>query len=101
MTMLAAALLEATRTPVEEVPAGEARAIGDMIGMLEDQLTRDYIEKSKRVLRDAHPKTVGLVKARFTISDACPIELRHGVFRAPGDSFDALIRFSNGSPEVQ
>jgi hypothetical protein len=97
MTMLATTpLLRAPATPVEEVPPGEASAIAEMIAGLEDQLTSRYERTTMR--RDAHPKTLGLVNARFTISDECPPELCYGVFARPGDSFDALIRFSNGNP---
>lgn len=88
-------------TPVEEVQAGEEEAIASMITMLQQQLTDRYIAKKQLVRRDAHPKILGLVRAVFTISPDCPVELRHGLFSTPGDRFDANIRFSNGHPDVE
>jgi len=88
-------------TPVEEVPAGEAAAVQRMIKELEDQLTVRYLQKSEFVRRDAHPKILGLVRARFVVSPECPVELRHGLFSNPGRAFEAVIRFSNGHPVVQ
>ncbi len=101
MTMPAASAEEIGATPVEEIQPGEADAILRMIEFLKAQLTARYVEPGKMVRRDAHPKTVGLVAARFIVSPDCPLELRHGLFRAPLDSYDALIRFSNGAPRVQ
>src|SRR5690349_8447698 len=92
-------LLHAPATSVEEVPPGEASAIGEMVAGLEHQLTERYHDKPMR--RDAHPKTLGLVNARFTICADCPPELCYGVFASPRDSFNALIRFSNGNPEIE
>ena len=81
------------------MPAGEDDAIEAMIRTLQDQLRKRY--SGKTVLRDAHPKHHGLVKASFTVDCQCPMELRHGLFRRPGRRFDALIRFSNGHPIVK
>ena len=53
-----------------------------------------------QVLRDAHPKTHGVVRAEFIVLDDLPNELRHGVFKAPR-TFDALIRFSASGSEVR
>jgi hypothetical protein len=85
--------------PVEQAPPGEAEKIEEMIAALTDQLIKRYVDAEMR--RDAHPKTIGLVKATFTISNACPDELQYGVFAAPGRTFDAMIRFSNGAPTMQ
>jgi hypothetical protein len=88
-------------TAVEEVPAGEAAAIQRMIEELERQLTERYLQKGELVRRDAHPKILGLVRARFVVSPDCPLELRHGLFSEPGRAFKAEIRFSNGHPVMQ
>jgi len=88
-------------TPVEEVPAGETAAVQRMIEELKKQLTDRYLQKSERVRRDAHPKILGLVRAQFVVSPDCPVELRHGVLRDPGKTFDADIRFSNGNPVMR
>jgi catalase len=50
--------------------------------------------------RDAHPKAQGLVAGTFTVADDVPEDLRYGLFAAPG-TYQAWVRFSNGSPQVQ
>ena len=71
--------------------------------MLDEAIVDELVEanasipdRSRRpVLRAQHPKHHGAVRARFTVLDEVPQELRHGLFaRAAG--YDALIRFSNG-----
>lgn len=84
-------------TPVEEVPPGESAAIASMMAMLTQQLTKHYAPGETR--RDAHPKNLGMVSASFTVDEACPQELRHGLFRE-SRTFSASIRFSNGHPKV-
>jgi hypothetical protein len=84
--------------PVEEVPPGERAAIDSMIATLQTQIRDRY--KDTIALRDAHPKHQGLVNASFIVDRQCPVELRHGLFRAPA-RFDAQIRFSNGKPIVK
>ena len=100
-TITAITSLSPAATPVEEIPAGEREAIDSMIGELKTQLTDRYIAKRQLVRRDAHPKLVGLVRARFTVDPHCPVELRHGIFERVGEEFDAMIRFSNGFPEMR
>jgi hypothetical protein len=48
-----------------------------------------------RLLRAQHAKTTGCVEAEFRIADDVPADLRHGVFRTPGQKFRAIVRFSN------
>jgi len=98
--MTPASLATMSATPVEEIPAGEQEAVAKMIAELKKQLTERYIEKQEPVRRDAHPKLLGLVRARFVVSDDCPMELRHGIFDGTYDTFEAEIRFSNGHPEM-
>ncbi len=47
--------------------------------------------------RDVHAKAHGCVKAQLTILDQIPNQLKKGIFSS-AQSFPALIRFSNGSP---
>ena len=49
--------------------------------------------------RDAHAKGHGCVAARFTVNRVAD-RFAYGLFAQSG-SYDAVIRFSNGSPEVQ
>lgn len=46
--------------------------------------------------RDAHAPPHGCVQARFTVRPDLPERFRQGVFRVPGRSYEAWVRFSNG-----
>jgi hypothetical protein len=48
--------------------------------------------------RDAHPKAHGCVKAEFHVLEALPEPLAKGLF-IPGKTYQAWIRFSNGSSD--
>lgn len=50
-----------------------------------------------RFYRGVHAKATGVVKATFQIGNDVPENLRHGVFREPGRTFDAIARFSNAA----
>ncbi len=82
---------------VEEVPSGEAAAIATMVQALQAQIKQRYPGTLAR--RDAHPKHHGLVTASFSVDPRCPVELRHGLFRA-SKPISTVIRFSNGQPVV-
>ncbi len=58
-------------------------------------IKKDYSNGHAR--RDAHPKAHGCVAAKFTVLDQIPNQLKKGIFSS-AQSFPALIRFSNGSP---
>jgi hypothetical protein len=45
--------------------------------------------------RGQHAKATGCVTAEFRIGGDVPSDLRHGVFREPGRTFSAIVRFSN------
>lgn len=45
--------------------------------------------------RGQHAKATGSVTAEFRIADEIPADLRHGIFREPGRTFSAIVRFSN------
>ena len=47
------------------------------------------------IRRAQHVKATGCVAAEFRIAGDVPSDLRHGIFRQPGNSFSALVRFSN------
>ena len=50
---------------------------------------------SGHIRRGQHAKTTGCVTADFRVADDVPLELRHGVWREPGRTFSAIVRFSN------
>jgi catalase len=45
--------------------------------------------------RGQHAKATGCVTAEFRAAEDAPSELRHGIFRQPGRTFSAIVRFSN------
>jgi hypothetical protein len=53
-----------------------------------------------RIRRGQHAKATGCVRGVFTIRDDVRNDLRHGVFRQPNRSFQAIIRFSNSSETI-
>lgn len=76
----------------------EAAHVAEMIAILRRKMERDYDKGG--TLRDAHPKTLGLVRASFEIETDLPAALRVGLFAAPR-SYDCWVRFSSSSGKVQ
>jgi hypothetical protein len=74
----------------------EAEHIAEMIAILRRKMARDSV--AGRTLRDAHPKTTGVLRGRFVVAAGLPEELRVGLFAKPR-SFDCWIRTSNASGE--
>jgi hypothetical protein len=64
--------------------------------VIEESIRRQYIAGSAR--RDAHPKAHGCVKAQFHVLETLPNRLAKGIF-IPGKTYQAWIRFSNGSSD--
>jgi len=83
---------------VEKREANEAALIAEMIAILRRKMARDYAKGG--TLRDAHPKTLGLLRGSFRIERDLPETLRVGLFETPR-SFDCWVRFSNSSGKVQ
>lgn len=83
---------------LEDPQPGEAEQIAENVKLMEKLLTRRYT--GKPVLRGVHPKDHGCVEATFTVSPTLPPQYQVGVFRKPGETFRAAIRFSNASAMV-
>jgi len=81
----------------EYPPANEQAHIDSLTDMLRAKMERDYA--NGRILRDAHPKMHGCVKAEFSVDGDLPPELAVGVFAGPR-KFPAWVRFSNASGTV-
>lgn len=84
----------ALQLAAEYPPANEQAHIDSLIRRLRAKMERDYAKG--RVLRDAHPKMHGCVRAEFSIAADLPPELRVGVFEE-GRRYPAWVRFSNQS----
>jgi hypothetical protein len=78
-------------------PPDEQKHIDSLIGLLRGKMETDYA--SSRMLRDAHPKMHGCVRAEFRVEAGLPPELGIGVFSAPR-IFPAWVRFSNAGSSV-
>lgn len=74
---------------------GEAENAQDTVNELVRQVKGDYIDKGKRVFRDAHPHAIGCVKASFIVDPNLESPYRTGLFSKPGQAFDSFIRFSS------
>ena len=81
----------------ERIREGEVDAARRLIATLEEEVRSEYQPGNAK--RDAHPKAHGCVAATFNVHDNLPPRFEHGVFQS-GASYDALIRFSNGSPNA-
>ena len=83
----------------EQIPPGEAALtqaiIEDAVRIVEQH--RD----NTRVLRDAHAKAHGCVKAEVTVRIDLDTELQHGVLSEPGKTWQAWVRLSNGNAYPQ
>ena len=82
----------------EQHEPNEAAMIAEMTDILRRKMERDYKKGGTR--RDAHPKTVGLLRGIFEIESDLPEELRVGVF-ATSEIYDCWVRVSNASGKVQ
>jgi hypothetical protein len=82
----------------EKHEPNEAAMIAEMTDILRRKMERDYKKGGTR--RDAHPKTVGLLRGIFEIESDLPDELRIGVFATP-EIYDCWVRVSNASGKVQ
>lgn len=89
----------ATAADGENIPAGEADAIREVVSMIRAQVEASA-KKEGRAFRDAHRKQHGCVRAQFLVPPGLPAELAQGLF-ARDHTYDAWIRYSNGSGQAQ
>lgn len=76
----------------------EAAMVAEMIDILRQKMQSDYPVGA--TLRDAHPKTTGVLRGKFVVEAGLPDRLRVGVFANPV-TFDCWIRTSNSSGKPQ
>ncbi|MDB6086238.1 MAG: catalase, partial [Gammaproteobacteria bacterium] len=72
-----------------EIPIAEKLSV-----LIDESIRRQYSAGNAR--RDAHPKAHGCLRAEFHVSETVPEVLAKGIF-IPGQTYEAWIRFSNGS----
>lgn len=83
----------------EVVPAGEAAATAAVTQAIA-QLVQAGHDKNGQAFRDAHRKSHGCVQATFSVLDKLPPKVAQGLF-AQSRSYNAVVRFSNGSGSSQ
>ncbi|MEO8001061.1 MAG: hypothetical protein ABI644_04240 [Arenimonas sp.] len=83
---------------LEKREPNEAANIAEMTDILRRKMQRDYEKGDTR--RDAHPKTVALLKANFQIEADLPKQFQVGIFAKPVNH-DCWVRFSNSSGKIQ
>lgn len=83
----------------EAIPPDEPADIAKVIGIISASVQKEF-DQTGHAVRDAHRKAHGCVKANFTVLDGLPPRLAQGVFASP-KSYQAVIRFSNGSSKSQ
>lgn len=74
--------------------AGEIAGIKEIEQISINALKQSFPDNIRPVLRDAHPKHHGCVRAEFIVHEDIPQELKVGIFKQPR-TFTAGIRFSN------
>ncbi|MCE9599233.1 MAG: catalase family protein [Spirochaetia bacterium] len=82
----------------QEYPAPDEQEISNRTLEMILETSRKNYPDGARVLRDAHPKAHGCVKANFEVANNVPPELAHGIF-IKANAYPAWIRYSNGAPE--
>jgi len=75
----------------------EAKDTEEIINAVKKRLVRDY--PPGKILRQFHAKMHACVKATFTVESNLPEKFQYG-FLVPGKSYEAWIRYSNGSDKV-
>lgn len=95
LCLSAHAQVATTNADGETIPANEAKDIAAVVTGIQALVQKTY-DTEGRAFRDAHRKSHGCVAARFTVLGGLPTNLARGVFARPR-SYDAVIRYSNGS----
>ena len=67
---------------------------------LQDKRTQHRNQKNK-LRRGVHAKSHGCLKATFTVSPDLPEKFQVGLFAKPGETYDALIRYSNAAVLIE
>jgi hypothetical protein len=81
----------------EVIPAGEAEATASVVNGIHAMVQTGF-DSNGHAFRDAHRKAHGCVQSTFTVLGKLPPALAQGLFATPR-SYNAVIRFSNGSSQ--
>ena len=82
----------------EALQENEQQHAKDLLSVIENEIGAEYYPGTAK--RDEHTKSHGCVNAVFQVEDNLPEDLRQGIFEK-SESYQAIIRFSNSSPDSQ
>lgn len=85
--------------PLESLNRNEEQSTQNLTSQLRAKMEREPAE-SGAILRDAHPKQHGLVRAKFEVNSDIPARLKVGIFKE-AKTFDCWIRFSNQNAPIK
>jgi hypothetical protein len=83
---------------LETLEPNEAALIADMTDILRRKMERDYAKGA--TLRDAHPKSLGVLRGTFTVDADLPAALQVGIFKQ-AMQHACWVRVSNASGTPQ
>lgn len=76
----------------------EIRHVDDIIKRMSRYILKTYPKGDTK--RDAHPKTIAIIKGEFIVLENLPKTLKKGIFATP-KTYKTIIRFSNGASQIQ
>jgi len=88
-----------TNADGEVIPADEAQSTAAMVSGIR-ALVQSGFDANGHAFRDAHRKAHGCVQSTFTVLPNLPPAVAQGLFATPR-SYNAVIRYSNGSGQSQ
>lgn len=94
-----AATAPTTNADGEVIPADEAQSTAAMVSGIR-ALVQSGFDANGHAFRDAHRKAHGCVQSTFTVLPNLPPAVAQGLFATPR-SYNAVIRYSNGSGQSQ
>lgn len=80
--------------------SAEEKLFQDFAREIEQQQEQHAPANAGHPMRGFHAKLHAGLRAEFIVLPDLPEDARHGVFHQPG-RFDAVVRFSNGSPGIE
>ncbi len=83
---------------LESLEANEPALIAEMTDILRRKMEHDYAKGA--TLRDAHPKTLGVLRGTFTVAPDLPAELKVGIFKQ-AMQHACWVRVSSASSKPQ
>lgn len=84
---------------VEQIQPNEQETFAEIGGLMRDIVTK-IGARQRHIVRSVHAKSHGLLKAKLTVKDNLPEELRQGLFNEPGKTYDAIMRFSTNPGDI-